>query len=209
MKNCLLKILLAISILFLFCNFSIAAEQQWPKMIQTSDTRIVIYQPQLEAFNANKLTARSVVSVTTGNSAEPVFGVLCFDAQVETDFDTRTVYFYRYQRQKSHISRYTGKAKRPISMLFLKTEMPKWNLQMSLDEMLTSLELVEKEKKAGEEMKNEPPKIIFSEVPAVLVVFDGEPKLREVEKTNLMKAVNTPFFVVLDMPEQNILSQGG
>ncbi|MGA1978945.1 MAG: hypothetical protein ABSG99_00045 [Sedimentisphaerales bacterium] len=195
------KISLVICASFLFYNFSAAAEQQWPKMIQTSDTRIVIYQPQLENFNANKLTARSVVSVTIGNSAEPVFGVLCFDSQVETDLDTRMVTLTGINVKKVIFPDTLEEQKAGLDAV-LKSEMPKWNLQMSLDEMLTSLELVEKEKKAGDELKNEPPKIIFSEVPAVLVTFDGEPKLMKVENTNLMKAANTPFFIALDMPSK-------
>jgi hypothetical protein len=75
--------------------------------------------------------------------------------------------------------------------------------------MVASLELVEKEKHAGVEFKNEPPKIIFSETPAVLVTFEGEPKLMKVENTNLMKAVNTPFFVVLDMTSKRYYLKAG
>ncbi|MFZ0035136.1 MAG: hypothetical protein WAK60_09150 [Sedimentisphaerales bacterium] len=208
MKTCSSKILLAICTSFLFYNFSTAEEQQWPKMIQSPDTNIVIYQPQLEKFNANKLTARSVVSVTAGNSAEPVFGVLCFNAQVETDRDNRMVTLADINVNKVIFPDTLGEQKDKLDAV-LKSEIPKWNLQMSLDEMLTSLELVEKEKKARDELNNNPPKILFSELPAVLVTFDGEPKLMKVENTNLMKAVNTPFFIVLDMPSKTYFLKAG
>lgn len=208
MKTHSIKILSAITILFLCCGFSIAAQQQWPKMIQTEDSRIVIYQPQLEKFNANKLTARSVVSVTGPNAAEPVFGVLCFTSQVETDRDNRIVTLTDINVNKVIFPDMQAEQKNKLDAT-LKSEMPKWTLQMSLDEMLTSLELVEKEKEAGDKLNNEPPKIIFSEVPSVLVTFEGEPRLMKVENTNLMKAANTPFFVVLDMPSKTYFLKAG
>jgi hypothetical protein len=207
MKNRIQKISLVISTLFIFYSFSYA-DEQWPKMIQTADTNIEIYQPQLEKFNDNKLTARSVLSVTSASAPEPVFGVLCFRSTVDTDSDNRTVTLSDINVNRVLFPDSLEEQKDKLTAV-IKSEMPKWTLQMSLDEMLTSLELVEKEKKAGDELNNTPPKIIFSEVPAVLVSFDGEPKLTMVENTHLMKAVNTPFFVVLDTKSKSYFLKAG
>lgn len=207
MKNFTQKLLLVIGTFFLFCSSS-AADEQWPKMIQTADTRIEIYQPQLEKFVDNKLTARSVLSVTDANAAEPVFGVLCFRSTVDTDRDNRMVTLSDISVNKVLFPDSLEEQKDKLTAV-IKSEMPKWTLQMSLDEMLTSLELVEKEKKAGDELNNTPPKIIFSEIPAVLVSFDGEPKLTKVENTKLMRAVNTPFFVALDMNSKTYFLKAG
>ncbi len=206
MKNHTQKILLVTVALFLFCSLS--AAEQWPKMIQTQDTRIEIYQPQLEKFNDNKLVARSVLSVTSASTPEPVFGVLCFRSTVDTDTDNRMVTLSDISVNKVLFPDSLEEQKDKLTAV-IKSEMPKWTLQMSLDEMLTSLELVEKEKKAGDEMNNTPPKIIFSEVPSVLLSFDGEPKLMKVENTKLMKVINTPFFVALDTKSKTYFLKAG
>ena len=57
------------------------------------------------------------------------------------------------------------------------------NVTFSLDELLASLEVVEKEKVAAEQLQTTPPKIIVTNVPATLVMIDGEPKLQPVEQT--------------------------
>ena len=52
---------------------------------------IVMYQPQLESFDDNKLTARAAVSVTRTGQTEPVFGAVWLNARVSTDRDSRVV----------------------------------------------------------------------------------------------------------------------
>src|SRR5262249_60943149 len=47
-------------------------------------------------------------------------------------------------------------------------------------------------------LKSDPPQFIFSNDPAVLLLYDGKPLLRAIEKTSLQRAVNTPLFVVCD-----------
>ena len=51
-----------------------AAEDDWPREIVAPEAKVVIYQPQLESFKENRLTARSAVSVTKTGTTEPVFG---------------------------------------------------------------------------------------------------------------------------------------
>ena len=71
-------------------------------------------------------------------------------------------------------------------------------MAISLDRLLTMLDLVEKEQKAAGQLKNTPPDIIIVEHPAVLISIDGKPILDKVEGSDLMRVVNTPFFIVLD-----------
>ena len=68
-----------------------AAEPKWPRDIQAREGKIVIYQPQLESFKGDKLTARAAVSVTPKGKATPVFGAVWFSARVSTDRNTRMV----------------------------------------------------------------------------------------------------------------------
>jgi hypothetical protein len=65
-------------------SFVAANEQEWPKEYFMDGAKIVMYQPQLETFEGNKMTARAAVSVTKKN-AEPVFCAMWLKARVVTD----------------------------------------------------------------------------------------------------------------------------
>jgi len=69
----------------------LGAEEGWPRQIKTSSADIIIYQPQPEIFEGNKLTARAAVGVTLKDMKEPVFGAIWIDSRVETDRDARIV----------------------------------------------------------------------------------------------------------------------
>ena len=47
-------------------------------------------------------------------------------------------------------------------------------------------------------MKNDPPRIIYSSTPAMLVRIDGQPVLRPVSGGKLLRAINTRALVLLD-----------
>ena len=47
-------------------------------------------------------------------------------------------------------------------------------------------------------MKNDPPKIMFSPIPAVLIIIDGEPTFRLVEGTRYARVMNTLALVLFD-----------
>lgn len=91
----------------------------------------------------------------------------------------------------------------------LKREILKWDANISLDRLLTMLDLVEKEKAATENFKTTPPKIAFVTHPAVLVTIEGEPKLSKIENLKLMRVINTAFFIVLDTETNAYYLKGG
>jgi hypothetical protein len=68
-----------------------ATQPDWPRAMEVPEGKIVIYQPQPESFEGNKLAARFAISVTPSGSVEPVFGVAWVEARVDTDGDARVV----------------------------------------------------------------------------------------------------------------------
>ena len=54
-----------------------------------------------------------------------------------------------------------------------------------------------------------PPKIVFETSPAILVVIDGDPQLRPIPGTQVMKVVNTPHFIAQEPPSGPYWLQGG
>jgi len=182
-------------------------ELQWPRSISIPRGEIVIYQPQPETFEGNKLTARAAVALTVKEQPEPVFGAIWMEARVRTDRDNRTVDLEEVKItnakfpdvEESKIAGFKETVARGILG---------WNLTLSLDQLLTGLELVEKARAASEDLKTDPPEIIFKTHPAVLITIDGEPRLQVVENSTLMRVINTPFFLVLDTERKTYYLQG-
>jgi hypothetical protein len=54
-------------------------------------------------------------------------------------------------------------------------------------------------KAGGLPIKNDPPRFLFSEQPAILILIDGDPVYRSIEGTDLQRVVNTKPFIVRDM----------
>ncbi len=181
---------------------------QWPLRVDTSSGQIAVYQPQPETFEGDKLTARAAVSLTPAGATDPVFGALWLGARVATDRDSRTVTILDAQVKRVRFPD-SDEAQQGQFARILEQEIPRMNVTFSLDELLASLEVVEKEKVAIGELQTAPPKIIVTNITSTLVVIDGEPKLQPVEQTRVMRVVNTPFILLLDMDSKRYFLKAG
>ena len=59
----------------------------------------------------------------------------------------------------------------------LSAEIESWNLEMSLDRILASLDEVENLQKLSDQINNDPPSIYFRTTPSILLIIDGDPIL--------------------------------
>jgi len=189
-------------------SFTDETELSWPREVEAENAKILMYQPQVEAFTGDILSSRAAISVTMKDSVNPVFGVVWMDAKVSVDKDERTVEILELTVSKVHFPNATEEQAQKLSEL-LEKDIPTWDLTMSLDRLLVSLELVEKENNTSQDLKNEPPKIIFTTTPSMLITIDGEPKLQKIENTNLQSVINTPFFLLYDTNGKNYYLKGG
>jgi hypothetical protein len=174
-----------------------AAADAWPKHMKGPKGEVVLYQPQLESFAGDKLTARAAVSVKTKEMKAPAFGVVWIAARVATDRDTRMA---TVTEARITDAKFVGAKPEQLERLkaFLDQEMAGRDYNLSLDRLLAMLELVQKERAGAAGLNNAPPKIIFVSHPAVLVLLEGPPQLRPLEKSPLMRVVNTPFLMLYD-----------
>ena len=168
----------------------------WPKEIAIPEGKVVIYQPQPEELNGNRLKSRSAVSVHVKDAVQPVFGVVWVDTRINTDRSSRLavtsdikVTDIRFPNQKEeHITRLKE---------LLEEEIPKWEIEVDMDRLVASLDMAEKRKVAAEKINTDPPKILFVTEPSVLISIDGEPKLQQIENSDLMRVINTPYTLLL------------
>ncbi|MCZ6834830.1 MAG: hypothetical protein O7G85_03565 [Planctomycetota bacterium] len=177
-----------------------SAGPDWPFELQVENGMIVIYQPQLESFEGITLKARSAAAFTRTGEEEPVFGVVWFEAQVNTDRNNRTVKLEELKVTKVHVPKDSAATPEQLEEFKtrLSTEMMKWVPELSLDRLLASMASIEKRKQAASELKNTPPKIIFVSHPALLITLDGEPRLEPIDNSKVMRVVNTPFVMLFE-----------
>ncbi|MFQ5992406.1 MAG: hypothetical protein ACE5NA_08200, partial [Nitrospiraceae bacterium] len=174
-----------------------AQEEGWPVEIQVSAAQIIIYQPQPETFEGTTLTARAAVAVTPADRSEPVFGAAWFSTRITTDRDTRTAEISDVEVSRVRFPNITPEQEKQFAEI-VEDEWERRTLTVSLDRLLTSLENAERERVEARNLQATPPEIVFVSYPALLVMLDGEPILRTVEDSSLMRVVNTPFVLVLD-----------
>ena len=173
----------------------------WPQVIASPEARILVYQPQPDSQEGNIFTGRAAVSITSKGKTEPVFGTIWLKARMNVDKEKRTVEFEDVTVPKVRFPGSTPETEENLAALIEK-EVPRWHVTESLDRLIASLAIVEREKAYAEGFNTTPPKIFIEKTPAILVPIDGKPVMRNVEGTkNLQKIVNTPFFLVFDGEE--------
>src|SRR5262249_5154092 len=84
-----------------------------------------------------------------------------------------------------------------------------WDIVLTLEQVETSLAASEKEVQSTADLKSDPPVIIFSQKPAVLVSFDGDAQIRTIKDSPYEQVVNTAFLVVRDKSSGNFYLSNG
>jgi hypothetical protein len=182
-------------------------EAEWPKQLSTEAAEIKIYQPQINALDGDMLDARAAISIKKKGEGM-VFGAMWFKSRLVTDFDTRLVDLEEVDIQSVKIPDADEEEEERIINL-LESEIPAMDFTYSLDRLLTSLEMVEKNQEFSEQLNNKAPKILFEDESAVLVLIDGEPILEDIENTKLQYVVNTPYFIIYNTADLFYYLKGG
>jgi len=180
----------------------------WPRIIENAKGHVIIYQPQPESFSGNQLSGRAAVAVNYEGQENPVLGAVWFDARVSTDRENRTVMVHDVSIPRA---RFPDTSEEEVASLiqFLKKEVPTWDLTLSLDHLLTTVEISSKEGAAGDNLQMTLPVFLFRKTPTALITIEGEPKLQPLEGSRMMRVVNTPFFIVLDPGTRSYYLQAG
>lgn len=187
-----------------------AAEQApfWPMRIQTAQGLVTIYAPQITQFNGDKISARAAVSVARAGK-EPIFGAIWFDSRVATDRVARTVEILNVTVTRAKFPESDGLTERALTH-GISVSVQENPMVISLDHLLAMVEAIKQEQQENIELLNDPPHVVFRRHPSVLIQYDGEPRLIQVaSNTLLLRAINTPYFVVLDTPSKTYYLKGG
>ena len=159
----------------------------WPRTFKDATHELVIYQPQVEKWDGNRIYLYSALELKNANE-KPNYGVVWFNGRTEVDKVNRLVtisdaaitklQFPAARNQESKIN------------ALLASKLPGKTKIISLDRLEACVKTIAPEFPSVE-VKNDPPRIIFSTKPALLVTIDGEPKQVPVQSTSLKRIVNT------------------
>ncbi|MGB7159715.1 MAG: hypothetical protein WBD40_16730, partial [Tepidisphaeraceae bacterium] len=176
------------------------------------DVTFVVYQPQIEKWADNRLEARAAIAVAQGEGGQGApagqgakdekpkqsFGVVWLAARTEVDKANRIVSLEDVAVTKLS---FPQDAKRePEYLAMIRSHVGDATREIPLDHLEANLAASQQERAAAAvPVKNDPPKVIFSKSPALLVLIDGEPTLRAIEGAGkLMRIVNTRALILFD-----------
>jgi hypothetical protein len=181
--------------------------EDWPKKVPFGEFTVVIEAPQADSLEGTKMTARGTFQIDRGGAGDLLTGSATYVSDVQIDRSQRTVTMMSTEVPKVDLpgappARQERVAQR-LAMMF-NNQKP----ILPLDEVLAAAKMARYRDEAPPKLNNDPPKILFESVPAILVVFDGEPRFQAVEGSKLERALNTPFLVLRD-PKGTCYLSGG
>lgn len=172
-------------------------DSPWPREIESGDETVMMYQPQLEAWEGERLRAYAALSVTRKDN-KPRYGVVWFQARTEIDKVNRQVTLDDFQITAVKFP--TMQEREEEYKAFLQQRLPTKSKVVALDRLEAELAMSNTTQSAskGVAVNNDPPRIIFATRPSMLVLIDGQPKFSEIPETDLQHVLNTKAVILLD-----------
>jgi hypothetical protein len=171
------------------------SESGWPRTFASGTDTFTIYQPQVGKWDGNGVDLYSAVELTTGKDSPGKYGVVWFQARTEVDKLNRLVTLD--QAQVTKVKFPVAPEKEPELTALLDKKLPGAAKTISLDRLEAALE-AEGPPIKGVDVKNDPPKIIFTTKPSLLVLIDGIPQLGEIQGTELQRVINTRAILLFE-----------
>jgi hypothetical protein len=173
------------------------AAPDWPRVIKTGETTLTFYLPQLDSWDGQRLEVHAAVSIQKSATAPPVFGVAVLTADTQVDKGARRVTLENVQVKQVRFP--SASDQEATFKKLLQERIPPKVRTIELDRLETALAMREEQaKRESKPFKNDPPRIVFSTTPAILILIDGAPAYRPVSGTAYARVVNTRPLVLKD-----------
>ncbi len=185
-----------------------AQDYSWPRQITVPQGEIILYQPQPESLVGNQLTARGAFALKPTGRPDPIFGAMWMTATVDVDRDSGQAWIHGLKVTRTRWADATADQQQRFTQI-VETDFPAAGFHITLERFTASMAAAETERRHVEGIKSEAPKIVFVEQLAVLLMYDGQPRMQPIENTSLQVVVNTPFGVVRDTTTGTYYLGGG
>src|SRR5262245_29580722 len=166
----------------------------WPREVSVPGATLLLYQPQVNSWTGDILDFRAAVAVRpTGAKQEP-FGAIWATARTRVDRVSRIVALDDFTVTRSEFPTLPDHG--AAYMRALQTSFAPAQRTIALDRLEASLAASGAVKPAGIPVVNDPPRILITETPAILVPIDGAPVVRQVPGTIFERVINTRALVI-------------
>jgi hypothetical protein len=177
-----------------------AGTLSWPRLFSGNGCQFAVYQPQIQSWQGAQLTGRFAVGVRSTTTSNETYGVAFFNALTEIDKVNRLVTLNNFT-----ITKTVFPTRRDMEQGYLDA-LQQQLLQTARTIPLDHLESVfvvsaEASKALKVQVKNDPPRIIYTTQPSILVLVDGPPILKPLEGT-YQRVVNTRAVMLLNSVDQ-------
>ena len=186
------RTIFAILCLGLIVGAAHAADHGWPRTFNMQDgSTIVVYQPQVESWeNQARMVLWSAVAYTPAGASQPAMGSIQFDSNTSISTEERLVSFRDLNILEVHFPTLSRDQLQALTA-GIQVAMPDTERVISLDRVLGAVNKSEIAIKNRDDVKADPPLVVWSQTPAILVILDGGPVWSPIEGADLKYAVNT------------------
>jgi hypothetical protein len=162
----------------------------WPRVYKEGEATVYVHQPQVDDWKEFKVVqARSAVEIQPKKDAKKIIAAMHWEAQTDADLQTRTVLLRDLKITSFRIPGQDEATTKTYQDLVARV-VPKRSDAVALDRVLAYLDPNRVPRKEVK-ISTEPPTILVSTKPAILVMLDGQPLLADVKDTKLSYIINT------------------
>lgn len=176
----------------------LAADLGWPRQYTDGTATLRLSQPQIDGWpDYRKLTARFAAELIPTKNAQPVWGALSIESDTQVDMASRTVAFLGFTVTGIRFPSAKDEAEAAEWAALTTKLLPAYPTAVALERIFAYMD-DHQVKTRQTAVSLDPPPILFSTQPAVLVIIDGQPVRVDLEETNLQKIVNTNWDLFFD-----------
>jgi len=166
----------------------------WPRQFNLENAAVLVYQPQVEKWEGNRLDLRAAVAAKASGSNAETFGVIWATARTEVNRATRMVTLEDISFTRSNFPTLADNGASYRNQL--QQQFTGATRTIALDRLEDSLAASGTVKPVGVPVLNDPPRIIVSYSPAILIAISGTPVLRDVLDTRFERVINTRALIL-------------
>ncbi len=171
----------------------------WPRQIMKQGSTLIYYQPQIDEWkDFTDLAWRMAFSLTPAGGKQ-VVGVMELQGHTDVDNDNKMVLISNLKITSTHFPSLDPARAAQMDQL-TRTFLPP-SVAISLHRLVACAK--KSESVTGVPLRNDPPAIVISFSPAILLAVDGEPSLAEVPNTKLKFVVNTTWPLFFETSESS------
>ena len=174
-----------------------SAQPLWPSRFYVGDDAFTVYPPQLERWERDRLEGRAAVAVQAAGAEAPVFGAVALSARTDVDATSGMVTVRdiaagsgSFPAAGERAGAYLDAVQRHLATLTWRVTLARLQADLAIDQAA--------ERGQSQPLRNDPPRIVYVQSPTILVPIDGEPVLREIAGSGLLRVVNTRALILQD-----------